>query len=80
MREDCTCQHSWYWARMVYTMQVWKKAGWPLGGGVSKGTFVQLETPKSRSLWFLAEGALKDGRLEARVLSDDFMVMERLLR
>ncbi len=61
-------------------MQVWKKAGWPLSGGVSKGTFVQLETPKSRSLWFLAEGALKHGRLETHVLSDDFLVMERLLR
>ena len=40
-------------------MQVWKKAGWPLAGSVSKGTFVQLETPKSKTLWFLAEGALK---------------------
>ena len=64
----------------VALMQVWKKAGWPLSGGVSKGTFVQLETPKSRSLWFLAEGALKHGRLEAHVLSDDYLVMERLLR
>lgn len=64
---------------MQEVLQVWKKAGWPLGDS-PKGTFVQLDTPESRKLWFIPEGAVKDGRVEAHVLSEDFRVLERLLR
>lgn len=41
---------------------------------------MQLETGSSRKVWFLPEGAFKDGKVEAHVLDDDFKVLERLLR
>lgn len=62
-----------------YTLQVWKKPGWPLGSE-PQGIFVQLETGSSKKVLFLPEGALKDGKVEAHVLDDDFKVLERLLR
>ncbi len=60
-------------------MQVWKKAAWKLEAN-PKGTFVQLDTAQSRKVWYLPEGAMKDGRVQANVLSEDFALIERLLR
>ena len=60
-------------------MQVWKKAGWNLETS-PKGTFVQLDTAQTSKVWYLPEGAMKDGRVQANCLSEDFGVMERLLR
>ena len=62
-----------------YKLQVWKKPGWPLGSE-PQGTCVQLETGSFRKVWFLPEGAFKDGKVEAHVLDDDFKVLERLLQ
>ena len=60
-------------------MQVWKKTGWNLEAS-PRGIFVQLDTVQSRKVWYLPEGAMKDGRVQANTLSEDFSVMERLLR
>ena len=60
-------------------MQVWKKAGWNLEAS-PRGTFVQLDTVQMRKVWYLPEGAMKDGRVQANCLSNDFRIMERLLR
>lgn len=60
-------------------MQVWKKAGWMLEPS-PKGTFVQLDTVQTSKVWYLPEGAMSDGRVQAHCLSGDFRVVERLLR
>lgn len=41
---------------------------------------MQLETRQSRKVFYLPEGAMQDGRVEAHILSDDFRVLERMLR
>ena len=60
-------------------MQVWKKSSWTLEAS-PKGTFVQLETRQSTKVFYLPEGAMQDGRVEAHILSDDLRVLERMLR